>query len=745
MKKLLFSLFLICLVKFSWACSERYPSIIYYDMFRQDLISNPKYFGFLYDRDGSDYYDVGDDRAQNEQNANLELWIKSFPQYSKIEFRKLKDGYSITRLKKESFENLSAIDQSIQQYFQFAHKIKQELEPKRESPWKYSTYLKQNYSTSLTEIIQEGLELYSKEKNSYLKQRYAYQLIKSLRYDKRFKDAIFFFTSEKLDAYEHNEIYYYTLDQLGGCYYNLKDYDTAMALFTKVSTHSSDRRNSAIVSYKFCLNHTNPKNVFKDKDEILNYHLLNSMSDFNDGVSILKSMALVDKNDDRIEVVFARNMSYLDRKIWEIDVYEPYDASFDFNALKKDLLSFAKSMRSSKNTSYWNFAYSYLLGINGHYQQAVNGFKSIKAPYLKEECRDFILLFSAMQWETTSDINQNFFKDGFSIDCDQDEYNPKHQYVKNIISRLFYKEKKYAKAFLTDNKVKTINNDLENEEIDQLISFIQKPNKSPLEKLLSENFDEHSMDNLLVDKGKNYLLKGDFTTAKRIFNSVNNDSKGINNSIFSNSLKAYCCSCKEQTMLTDSVYLSNIFSFIPPKMNYSELTESLLQLKQLSLNDSIWQGQLANYLLGNFYSNITAFGFYSDHFWGFSRCNKPNYDDFNSCNDFLPIDYWSYLPREIRDYSEADTALIYYNKVIQTSKNIELKARTTYLMAKCELYIINDHDLYQYKQEDFKLELQKDIHKKYSGYLKTLNSTYKNTEFHSKVIKECNYFEMYCN
>lgn len=749
MKKLFLSYFLISIVSLSLAGGgEPYPEDhFYYSMFNQELINNQDYIGFLYYTGYNDYYVIENEGYQRDQNANNDLWLTSFPSLSEYKLSHLKSGLPIQYLKEHLICDLTPIDSTIGQYFIFAQEIEKSFTPVYGDPWKYRTYLNKNSVTNPIELIQKGLKLYHSEKNKFLKQRYGYQIVKSLRYNKQYKEAIYFFQSEHLDLNDHNEIYYYTLDQIGGCYYNLKDYDKAITLFTQVSTHSKDRRASAILSYKFCLNHTDPKNVFKDKNEILNYHLLNSMSDFNDGISILKSMISIDKNDDRIEVIFARNMSFLDREIW------PKNNSFSNREnlsehiiqLKKGLLSFAKSMRNAKNKSYWNFAYYYLLGVNKHYKQAVEGFKSITDPTFIEESQDFIMLFTAMQWKSSSEINQNFFKKGLRIHCENWDYNPKQHYIKNIIFDLLYQDNKYAEAYLINHKLGQYNKRFEHQLIDSLISFINKPNKSHLEQLLSKNYDKNAIHNLLLTKGKQYILAGEFKNAEVTFNKIKQDSNSINNSIFSNTLKTCCCSCPESEMMTDSVYLADIFSFIPSKMNYLELSQSLIRLDQLGQNDTIWQGQLAHYLLGNFYNNITSTGYHYGLLWGQSACCYNSYYDYNDNCSYYSDENASYYPWRVDKYSEADTAIMYYTKVIEHSKNTELKARTTFLLAQCELNIHGDNWLWNNEGEDYKQILESHYYYTYSNLFKTLNSTYKNSKFHSKILKECSHFNKYCH
>lgn len=716
----------------------------FYPVFNQELIGSEEYSPFLFSRDQM-YYD-GDDEyrdVMDKQKGNFDLWLKHFPQYELEDLDDLffNQGFESNFKKKYNSE----IDLAVLEYVNYARSIeKRYISPNR---WSYKNHLNGRDAVDYSEFVKIGIEKYNKVKNKALKQRYAYQIIKGLRYNKDYNGLLHFYEKEKLNNLQKNEMYYYTLDQLGGCLYQLKQYDKAISIFTKVFTHSVDRKKSAHLSYQFCLQYTQTKLDLKNKSEMMSFYLLKNRSSFNDGFEILKEMKALDKNDGRLEVVFARMMSYFDREYWSS--HRDYTKEFDdknrpgwLNKLK----SFASEMKSSKNKDYWNYCYFYLLGLEKQYDKAILGLSKIRNPKFKRDIADLTVLFKVKGWKTTNDIDQKYFLSWNTINKEErydESYSGSRHVIKNHLEKLFVAEGKFAQAYLMNNTLGE-GRFSEHQLINQLHEFIDKPKKTNFEKFLVKNLGPTPKIDLQYDQALLYLIEGDFDLAIKTFPDVQMDHY-IPKTIFSNTLKT-CFECSAESMMTDSVYLASIFDFIPDVMNQKVLAKVLIDLKEMAAKELNWKGQLANYLLGNYYNNISNTGYFRGILWYDVNCCDYGYVTHANTNMELKDYILSYNQNPKVYFDFATQATVFYNQVIGSSNNKELKARTTFLLAQCELNNLDNESssILSYKYDSNSYQYNFDKNNVLDEIYNNLNTTYKDTKFHAQIIKECSYFKAYC-
>tara|TARA_B110000090_G_scaffold200786_1_gene242126 strand:- start:193 stop:846 length:654 start_codon:yes stop_codon:yes gene_type:complete len=213
----------------------------------------------------------------------------------------------------------------------------------------------------------------------------------------------------------------------------------------------------------------------------------------------------------------------------------------------------------------------------------------------------------------------------------------------------------------------------------------------------------------------------------------------------------------------DEVYKADVFSFIDANFTTKDLAINLMELIKLTSNEKLWKAKLANYLLANYYYNISNTGYYrglltdntntgdgvyinhvNDHYSSPKITGEEiiaNQSGYNLSN----ISTWGHR-REKHYFNLSELAMKYYQNVIDLSTDKELNARCTYLMAKCELnYFYNNGGdnnykiLVKSKWNNYEIELPK------SKSFKLLKEKYSDTEFHNMIIKECSYYRHYSN
>jgi len=264
---------------------------------------------------------------------------------------------------------------------------------------------------------------------------------------------------------------------------------------------------------------------------------------------------------------------------------------------------------------------------------------------------------------------------------------------------------------LVHKKIENTNKLQSLELLNALEKFYLKTNKSDYEKqLLKANIIANIdyLDYINYQKGVYYLYEKKPTLALEFFtkNKTYKGAKTIPAKIFSNNIKE-CFECPESDVMNDQVYKASVFSFIKKEFSRKELAENLIALEKLRHDEKQWKVKLANYLLGNYYFNISNTGYYRGLLTSNSNCCIYHYikgDKYKAADQVIKNKEGYNLStiegHEKYYFGLSTTAMNYYQKTIDLSTDKELNARCLYLMAKCELnsfYNLGSTDVFEVK------------------------------------------------
>lgn len=749
----------------TFACGgDYYEGMSFYNLFSQENISDKAFYPFLRTDDavfyGQAYYE---EEIEKPFTGNVNLWSEILPKWSK------EDIYTaLYNSKNNVWKNrTSAIEKEAKVYIDFANKCSEVfLHRNNIYSWDYNE-IKKKQPLNATALIAEAQKLQSSTSNLQLKNRYYYQIIRTFHYTEKWEDAVSLYENELENKLQKDELYYYIIDQIGGCYYSTGNYEKAAFLFTKVLNNSIDRKESAYLSYNFCsYKDAEGKQYFTSDEDKKDFQFIKSLRSFSDQNKNITDFIKLDANDSRIELLFARSLNDLERDIWEkyIGLGDTKSPNFEDNMAQEkaaDLQAIcAKQIGSSKvsNKDYWKIADSYLAFINGKNASAQAKLSAVKGYAEQKEALEII--YTVYNWDKISSKNETYLyskvKNAIPLSTSYyyDEVKSEiSNFVLDKVAHQYYKTGDLAKAFLIHNQIMEVEQIGSLELIESLISFVNKSNKNDFENLLIEKTIPNSKDYLYNQKGIYYLLKAEPSLAQKAFNE-NKAYKPeylIPKTIFSNNIME-CFDCEINDVMNDEVYKTELFSFIKKDFSAKELSEYILQLKEISSNETQWKAKLANYLLANYYFNISNTGYFRGVLNGSGNCCHYNYMDYYSRdeakNDEKIAKKQGYnlfdVANNVNKYHQlADQSLSYYNEVINLSNDKELNARCLYMMAKCELnsFYNNDEDpTYSFKIKYSTLDLPS-----YSKSFKLLKKDYSDTKFHAMIIKECSYFRMYSN
>ncbi len=732
----------------------------FYNLFVQTNISAEEFYPFLRDEYnsfyGEGYYDENKETVYPKGNVNL--WKEILVGWSTKDIENAIYNFDSFNWKNKN----TKAEKNAKTYIKFAQQCSEAFKYRnKRNSWDYDEILAQK-TVNTEALLAKANLLLSAETNQQLKERYYYQIIRILHYSKNFNEAIRFFETKVEDQFPKNEIYYYITDQVAGCYYSTKDYEKSAYLFTKVVNKSIDRKKSAFISYNFCTyKNAEGKPYFTSLDDEKDVLLIKSLRDFSDEIKNINTFINLDAKDPRVELLFMRALSNVERDIWTRDigiddkVLPNLNLKNNYNKNHEELLQIAEQQIGNtqiKNKDFWKITSSYLSFINNDLTAANQKLNEVQS--FPNQKKILSIVYEVFSWDTITSENENYLTRIIENHPSNEDWKP---LILDRISHVYYKNNKIGKAFLVHNHVENVKNISSLELLNALEKLYYKPNKSKYENMLLNNKSKSSLDYISYinhQKGVYYLYQKNPEEALVYFNKKGDIVREISipGTIFSNNIKE-CFSCPDKNVMADEVYKADVFSFIKTNFSKKELAINLIELKKLTHNEKQWKSKLANYLLANYYYNISNTGYYRGILTNNSNCCDYNYIDYANDkykNDKIGANIIAsrsgYNLSNISYYDKhyfglSDTAMEYYQKVIDLSTDKELNARCLYLMAKCEL-----NDYYNNGSSntfEIKLSEYQNIQLPNYNSFKVLKEHYSDTEFHKMIIRECSYFRHY--
>lgn len=747
---------------------DGYDGWSFYSLFKQTNISAEEYYPFLRE-DFSSYYGesyYAKHKFPNHQ-GNILAWSALLENWSLDDIER-----AIYYPNDFSWQNKTqAIERRAKKYITFAIKCSNALAFRNElNSWNYDEILRKERPNT-DKLLIDGFNFLNSENNQQLQARYYYQIIRILHYAEMHKEAIELFDEKIHNKFPKDEIYYYTLDHIAGCYFSLGDYDKSACLFAEVFSNSLDRKKSAFESYNLCTNqNADGYAQVKGIEDEKNLLVLKSLRNFADEDINIRKLIELDANDNKVELLFMRALNNVERKVWPKNIGFG-DETLPFledEFMSRKLFSIAEKQIQNErvtNKDFWHLSKSYLSFISNDIKSATDELEKVST--FPEQKASLSMLYKVFSWNELSESNENYLYSILkSLPANGNWIEGPENDLRNIIldrvAHLYYKNNHLAKAFLTHNPLDHVKNIHSLELLNDLEKLYYKLKKSNYENHLIYQKKEiqNYIDYINQQKGIYYLYEQEPAVALMYFDKITNlqERKLIPNTIFSNSIRE-CFTCSADDVMDDEVYKAEVFSFIKKDFTRKELAVYLIKLIELTSNKIQWKAKLANYLLANYYYNISNTGYYrglltentnlgSGIFLSNTKTSKEYISEKSGYN-LKDISWNKKLQKHYFKFS--NVALKYYQHVIDNSTDKELNARCTFLMAKCELnefYNSGSEDtfdlVYTYKgwnDKEYSAKVQLPKSRSYN----LLKEKYTNTEFYKMIIKECSYFRYYSN
>ena len=626
-------------------------------------------------------------------------------------------------------------DQSVRAFIKFTHIAKQI--DKFAAPvmddygWNYVSA-----RTSGDGIPQPLLDALAQKYNSasdpFLKNRYWFQNLKALFYANKANEFEDFFGKTK-GKEPKNTLYYRALGYLAAFRYEKGDYKKANLLYADIFDKAPALRTVATNSFHLESEEEWAKNLqmATTKDEKI--ALWTILGYFKDEERAIREIYKLNPNSKHLELLLTRliNKKELNSKnrLFQLDMTS---GKMVDEQLFKTITQIAGENKTS-NPYLWHLAAGYINTWEGKYTSAKKYFDQAEKeiPKAKPLAADQLRLLRLL-----NDLNAIKAIKGNNVEQLISEltwlYNIKDNAPENLRYQCAVKQSReyLATMYANDNNIlyAQLLNDkdvfyTQPHNMDMMIEFLLKKNKSPFEKLLDSLYPISTYDlyhykavvatfDDNLDDAINYMQKSEDLGKTELYGNP-----------FNGFIKD-CHDCEHARRQ-------------PAKYSSLSLLLKMKEMKQLlEQNNDAYNNSL---LLGNAYYNLT--------FYGNARLfsvSKLTGETVPSMPDFIPCFAQKML-------TNCAMAKKYYQKAAVAAQDDEQRAKIAYLISKCErneyynkhytFGLCDQPEQFNYYSDSFNA---KSFSYAWGGFTE-LKEKYTHTQYYKDVIEECEYFANYAN
>lgn len=575
MKKTVFTLLFFLFASRIFACSWYSPDYVYYNLFVQEVMDEPRYFPFLLTKENWFYES---DLGLHERNENIEDWQKhlaiSYDQAHYLVF----ESERATLLKILAGDNTT--DEKLNFITQkFVRKHKQDLRylvyAKYLAPYMRISGSEKNYwdneklqsvsALNYETVISKLKKSWKKADSKNLKLRYGYQLVRFAHYSRMYSKAICFFDTY-VESLDYRPImYYYALDQKAGAERALGNLDQANYDFFQFFTHTKNRKQSAYISLQIT-NGLHLKNLLakaKNETERNDIYLLMGYNDFNNPLAAFEKIVVNSPNAPQAKVLMARAINQLERNFFPLVYHCPYDEQNCLNHIENTRLPITLSKKyvpfleqvlqasvqqienpAVQDHNFWGLTTAYLYFIQKKYDKAktyLAKVKSTEKPYDAQKEKLALLIEITAQETITPAFEEVLitkYKKYLGEAPTKYEGSSTQAFIADILANRYFLQKEYTRSFLMHNNVRALEYKPNLQILRDIENLYYKKNKTNFEKYLAKNciptiFGYHASMKAIQEKnvsdyfanmtGSVFLSQGNFKKALQEFKKVNDD------------------------------------------------------------------------------------------------------------------------------------------------------------------------------------------------------------------------------
>ncbi|OOG71144.1 hypothetical protein [Flavobacterium sp. A45] len=567
---------------------------------------------------------------------------------------------------------------------------------------------------------------YSDTKDPFLKNRYWFLIVKANFYSDKPANGITFFNQTEKSA-PKNTLYYRALAYVAGIEYKQKHYAKSNFLYSQVFDKCPTMR---VVS-AYCFHPQEQKDwkqslaMAKTDDEKAALWAIQGY--YNDEERAIAEIYKLQPKSQHLDYLLTRLINNQENKIDQSfkdkTVLENKKRTKD--SIQKSTINLVTKIAESDKTSkpyLWNVAAGYLETLNGNFKQADKNFieaenKMPKTPLAIDQVRLLRFVNNLSKIDQLNPENEKTLLADLSWlyfelpknAVENFRYENASAWSKNYLAALYRSQKNTVMTEIFNHESNFYDNE---KQLLNMKAFLSKANKTELEKIGASTYEIK-----LADINYFQAVKATFDNKIPEAIAFMKQSDKLQNTVFYGNpflgnIKD-CHDCDHQAAQKKKYTMLDFLTII-------QKMQSDIAKKVDVYNNSL--------LLGHAFYNITHFGngrlFYEGNIAGSG-----------STPDFFRD--------PIRDMiTNCSLAKAYYEKAFSAAKNSEQRAKTQYMMAKCER---NDY----YNKKYYSLNLSTwDIQDDQTNFIawqgfQNIKANYSKTKYYKEIINECGYFKTY--
>jgi len=679
------------------------------------------------------------------------------PRYYSDEKDKIKNKEEVTDLhvfyktKKENkcsqkwSKKLNLKDEKVKNFIEFLY-LAQKIETVSigEDYWSYDPVVAKTFNDS--KMIQSIENVYNTLSDPFLKNRYWFLTMKARFYSNDKQKAIDFFNKTE-SSVPKNTLYYRALAYVAGINHKQKKYAVSNYLYAQVFDKCPELR--VVTAYSF-----RPKNesdwtkalaMAKNNKEKAALWAIHGY--YKDEKQAIEKIYELDPKSEHLNYLATRLVNSLEQKMNNSfqqsggENQKPKPQTVAENKIENkakidnsefDLMVKISAAGNAEKPYLWDMAIGYLQTLKGDYANADKNFSKAEKTLPKTELAGMQLrllrfvnnlskidkLTDKNEKTILADLNWLYYELPKTYKGQEFRYQNASSWSRSYLSNLYKEKGNLVLAEIFGESRYSYWNDgnsfYDNEkDLLAIKSFLEKTNKTEIEKIGAGIYS-------LKLKDINNFQAVQATFKNKIPEAIEflkqTDSvqyyKFLGNP-FNGSIKD-CHDCDH------AAYQKRKYTYMDFLITIKEMQDKLVK------NEDVYTNSL---LLGNAFYNISHFGngrtFYEISIVGYGSS---------------PYSFRDAMKEMITNNS---VSKMYYQKAFEAASNKEQKAKSLYLISKCER---NDYYNKKYSAINSYWEIQDDkINFIAWNSFKALRKDYSDTKYYQDVIAECGYFNTYVN
>jgi hypothetical protein len=654
---------------------------------------------FLTDSSSTDVTDISVFYKNGKTNKWTEKWTKKF--------------------------NLN--DSKIKDFFLFLNEaqIVETFSTQKYDSWNYDETVKPAVLSD-SNWIQTLEKKYNDTKDPFLKNRYWFLVVKASFYSNRQVNGVAFFYQTEKSA-PKNTLYYRALAYVAGVEYKQKHYAKSNYLYSQVFDNCPTMR---VVS-AYCFHPQEQSDwkqslgMTKTKEEKAALWAIQGY--YNDEEKAIAEIYKIQPQSQHLDYLLTRLINNQENKIdhtfKDKTVLENKKRTKD--SIHKSTIELVTKIAQSDKTSkpyLWNVAAGYLETLNGNFKQADILFdkaesKMPKTPLAIDQVRLLKFVNNLSKIDQLNPENEKtiladlnwLYTELPKKPIENFRYENATAWSKNYLAALYRAQKNSVMTEVFNHESSFYDNE---KQLLDMKAFLSKENKTEIEKIGASIYEIKLAD-------INYFQAVKATFQNKISEAIvfMKQAEGFGKTVFYGNpflgnIKD-CHDCDHQATQKKKYTMLDFLTIIKKMQDNTG--------KQVDAYNN-------NLLLGNAFYNITHFGngrlFYEGNITGSG--SSPDY-----------------FRDPIRDMiTNCSVAKEYYGKAFVASKNNEQKAKTQYMIAKCERNDYYNKKYYSLNLSTWDIQDDKTNFIAWQGF-KNLKASYSKTKYYQEIIHECGYFKTY--